>query len=91
MSPHQWTYLYHGTKLRISSNGPSYHCNHRISIPPKKTVILFKGDTIEIYSSGSHNNIKGCNSFWCGKEDDKDEFINTLKNSGYNCDNIIKY
>ena len=91
MSPHQWTYLYEGTKLRISIDGPTYHYNHRILIPPKKTVILFKGDTIEIYSSGSHNNIEGCNSFWCGKEDDKDEFINTLKNSGYNCNNIIKY
>jgi len=53
----------------------------------KKTVILFK-KSIEIYSSGIHNNIEGCHNFWCGKEDDKDEFINILKNIGYNCDNI---
>ena len=65
---------------------------HIINIPfysSKKTVILFK-KSIEIYSSGIHN-IEGCHNFWCGKEDDKDEFINTLKNIGYNCDNIIKY
>ena len=71
-------------------DGPTHYYNHKILIPPKKTVILFK-NSIEIYSSGIHKNIEGCTIFWCGKEDDKDEFINTLKNIGYNCDNIIKY
>ena len=93
--------LINGTKLYIAygnqclrsggSGGPCSRHNYKIIIPQKKTVILFKGETIEIYSSGIHNNIEGCNRFWCGKEDDKDEFINTLNNIGYNCDNIIKY
>ena len=61
-----------------------------VLIPPKKTVILFK-KSIEIYSSGIHKNIEGWTFFWCGKEDDKDEFINTLKNIDYNCDNIIYF
>ena len=89
MSPHQWECLYNGSKLRITLDGPS-HVYHSIVIPPKKTVIIFNSP-IEIYSSGIHNNVARCTYFWCGKEDDKDEFINRLKNSGYNCDNIIKY
>ena len=88
---HQYGLLNHD-KLQQVTN---FQClcgndNYKILIPPKKTVILFK-NSIEIYSSGIHNNIEGCQFFWCGKEDDKDEFINTLKNIGYNCDNIIYF
>ena len=89
--------LINGTKLYIAYEnqclrycGPCNRYNYNIIIPQKKTVILFK-KSIEIYSSGIHNNIDGCNHFWCGKEDDKDDFINTLNNIGFNCNNIIKY
>ena len=89
LTEHQMILL-RGTNLRIAfANQRSYGTSlNKIIIPQKKTVILFK-KSIEIYSSGIYNNIEGCRFFWCGKEDDKDEFINTLKNIGYNCDNII--
>ena len=90
--------LINGTKLFIAyenqclrSSCPSNRYNYKIFIPPKKTVMLFKLPIIEIYSSGIHNNIEGCQFFWCGKKKDKNELINTLKNINYNCDNIIKY
>ena len=90
--------LINGTKLFIAyenqclrSSCPGNRYNYKIFIPPKKTVMLFKPPIIEIYCSGIHSNIEGCQFFWCGKEEDKDELINTLKNIDYNCDNIIKY
>jgi len=86
---HQYGLLNHD-KLQQVTNFPCGNNNYKILIPPKKTVILFK-KSIEIYSSGIHKNIEGCLFFWCGKEDDKDEFINTLKNIDYNCDNIIYF
>ena len=103
LSEHQRK-LYWATNISISttnfdSRGPSDRNKYTILIPQKKTVMLFKKGnvhqgirpSIEIYSSGIHNNIEGCNNFWCGKEEDKDDFINTLNNIGYYCDNIIKY
>ena len=101
LSEHQMK-LFCATKIRITNHyrrGPSHNNKYTIFIPQKKTVMLFKEGnvhqgirpSIEIYSSGIHNNIDGCQFFWCGKEDDRDDFINTLKNVGYNCDNIIKY
>ena len=98
--------LFCATKIRITNcshlSWPTsniYSNKYTILIPQKKTVMLFKkGDlrqgiqsSIEIYSSGIHNIIYCCQFFWCGKEDDIDDFINTLKNVGFNCDNIIKY
>ena len=103
LSEHQMK-LFLATNISMSitnhnRGGPSPYHKHTIFIPQKKTVMLFKEGnvhqgirpSIEIYSSGIHNNIDGCQFFWCGKEDDRDDFINTLKNVGYNCDNIIKY
>ena len=49
---------------------------------------------IEIYTSGSHRNINHDNKYnkcWLGKEEEKDELFTTLKNIGYNCNNIIEY
>ena len=46
---------------------------------------------IEIYTSGSHRNINHDNKCWLGKEEEKDELFTTLKNIGYNCNNIIEY
>jgi hypothetical protein len=89
LSLHQYGLLNHD-KLQQVTNFPCCNNNYKILIPLKKTVILFK-KSIEIYSSGIHKNIEGSFFFWCGKEDDKDEFINTLKNIGYNCDNIIYF
>ena len=47
--------------------------------------------SIEIYLSGIHYNIKPSFGLWFGKELDKEEVIISLKNIGYNCNNIIYF
>ena len=69
--------------MKTSENKP--YPNFTKDLYNKNTIIY---ETFE-KKNGIHKNIEGCQFFWCGKEDDKDEFINTLKNIGYNCDNII--
>ena len=59
-------------------------------IPVGKIVILFK-KSIEIYLSGIHYNIYPSCGLWFGKELDKEEVIISLKNIGYNCNNIIYF
>ena len=81
------------TKLNTRYYGcvpPSNQRAYTMHIPVGKIVILFK-ESIEIYLSGIHYNIKPSFGLWFGKELDKEEVIISLKNIGYNCDNIIKY
>ena len=69
---------------------PSVSSGYTIHIPVGKIVILFK-KSIEIYLSGIHYNIYPSFGLWFGKELDKEEVIISLKNIGYNCNNIIYY
>ena len=75
--------------------------NVDIFIPPKKIVILFKScshkhissfsNPIKIYTSGTHRINIDTAFIWLGKEEEKDELFTTLKNIGYNCNNIIYF
>ena len=47
--------------------------------------------SIEIYLSGIHYGIYPSSGLWFGKELDKEEVIISLKNIGYNCNNIIYF
>ena len=69
---------------------PNNQRAYTMHIPVGKIVILFK-ESIEIYLSGIHYNIKPSFGLWFGKELDKEEVIISLKNIGYNCNNIILY
>jgi hypothetical protein len=73
-----------------SCEPPSNSCCFTMHIPVGKIVILFK-KSIEIYLSGIHYNIYPSYGLWFGKELDKEEVIISLKNIGYNCNNIIYY
>jgi hypothetical protein len=81
------------TKLNTRYYGcvpPSNQRAYTMHIPVGKIVILFK-ESIEIYLSGIHYNIKPSFGLWFGKELDKEEVIISLKNIGYNCNNIIYF
>ena len=93
------------TKLRqlLNNTGGTHFPtgNVHIFIPPKRIVIFFKScshkhissfsNPIEIYTSGIHCTINRGDCVWLGKEEEKDELFTTLKNIGYNCNNIIEY
>jgi hypothetical protein len=82
-----------GRKLLTRHNGctpPHNSFGFTMHIPVGKIVILFK-ESIEIYLSGIHYGIYPSHSLWFGKELDKEEVIISLKNIGYNCDNIIYF
>ena len=82
-----------GRKLLTRHNScspPHNSCGFTMHIPVGKIVILFK-KSIEIYLSGIHYGIYPSHGLWFGKELDKEEVIISLKNIGYNCNNIIYF